>query len=246
MDENLRRGLEAAGLTLAEYDGFTDELITDHEIDLLQKHGIKRPPNVRVARWNQPRVLTPRHKKIIHLAAMGKTTKQIAEEVGMNSETISTLIHSPLFKQKISKAQDSIFNDNARAYVDVLMNKAFGVIEGILEDHDEKSSIRLEAAKFVIDHKIGKAKQTVEHEGSSLLVQFITKLDDERVVKQIQNTPIEPEYVALEVPKEKADEAAATALKVLEKPADAMDNLVESIIGTDFVVGRRDTNGSQS
>lgn len=244
MDENLLSKLEAAGLTLSEYDEFTDELITDDEIDLMQLHEIKRPPNVTVARWEQPRVLTHRHKKIIHLAALGKTQPQIAAEVGMHIATVHKLIRAPKFQKAISKKQDNLFENDAKQYMKTLMNKSYATIEGILEDPEEKSSVKLEAAKYVIDHVIGKATQVVAHTDGSLLNQFLSRLDNQREVIAIQSTPAEPEYVATEVNSQVADEKAATALKILEKEHDAMDTLVDSIIQGDFVVGRRDKNGT--
>jgi len=246
MDDILKERLVAAELTVEEYNGFTDESIEDDEISWMKKHEVKRPPKVSHGRWMQPKELTARHYKMINLAANGSRASEIAEVVGMSLTKTQIFLAAPLVKKKIAARQALIFEDMT-APMKMLFNRAFGTIEAILEDHDEKSSIKLEAAKYVIDHVIGKATQTVKHEGTSLLGEFMKRLDNERaVVEKIKSTPIEPEYVAIEVKKETADEASATALKVLENSKDDMDTLVESIIQKDFVVGRRDKDGSQS
>lgn len=242
--EKLAKALAEAGMTLSEYNELTDESITDEEVQLLRKHAIPRPPKVCTARLTQPAELTTRHKAIINHAALGLTAPQIAEEMGMYIGYVKKLLASPLFKQKIASAQNRIFENNGKAMMGILKNKAFAAIEFILEDDNEKSSVKLEAAKYVIDHHIGKAKQLHEMD-TSLLSDIITKLDSEkhkspeRAVEEIRATPDEPDYVAKDVDKSLADKASATALKVLEKSDDDMDTLVDNIVSGDFVVGRR-------
>lgn len=241
-DELVRR-LDLAELTLEEYHGFTDETVTDSEISLMRKHGIPTPSAVSEGRWVQPIVLSPRHKKIIYLAASGKMPGVIAEEVGMSKVTVLRLLKSPLFKQKIEKKAETLYDAETKSYMKMLMNQAFANIQDILEDPDAKASVKLEAAKYVIDHNIGKAAQTVEV-SSGKLNELIRRLDSERAVKQIEATPDEPAYADAVVSEEIADVAAATALKVLENKVDDMDTLVDRIIEGGLVVGRRDKDGS--
>lgn len=250
--EILKSKLEESGFLLSEYNDFTDEVITDEIITALRDHKIAKPPHVTVGRWVQPRnELTPRHKMVVHLRAMGKTTPQIAEETGFAESTVRNLLASPLVKQKVVKHQDNLFMNDARMHMKVLMNKSFAVVEEILESYEEKASVKLEAAKFVIDHVVGKATQTHEVK-TNLLAEFITKLDVQvshvqQRNERILNTPEEPEYTKVEVDQVVADEESATALKVIAPIRDNMDTLVNSLLGdTDFVVGRRGGGGTDS
>lgn len=244
MDEaKLEKVLSALGITLSEFNELTDELITDKQIlEIKRTLSVTggKPPLVSNSRWAEVFEITPLYNKMIMLAAMGKRPNVIAEELDLSAVRIARLLNSPYVKQKVAAKQDSLFEGGAKMHMKVLINKAFGVFEEILENADEKSSVRLEAAKYVIDHVKGKAVQTHEVRGS-LLADLITKIDNEKIVHEIRETPEEPEYVDVSVNEAEVVEDSATALKLLAPVRDDMDTLVDSLISNKgFVVGKRE------
>lgn len=195
----------------------TDDNITDQTISELKSQGVTRPPNVSFNRWTQPFDLSPRHLMIIQLTVMGLTPKQVASELGYSTGRMDQLLKMPKIKAAVDKKRDEYFGDSKKT-VKALVAKAYKVVDGILDDENEKSSVRLDAAKYVIDQTVGKANQSVTVSGDNLLVDFISKLDQAAKVMR---------------------DVAATEGNLLAAPADPMDALVDDIIDAEFVVGKR-------
>ena len=250
-DEGLIARLAACDMTLSEYESLTDEEFTDIEHKALRENKVPKPPKISDSRWKQPLELTPRHKMVIHLAAMGKNHATISAETGMSQGRVGTFLAAKDIKALVAKKQNNIFENDAKDYMKVLMNKAYAVFEEILDPYsDAKPSVRLEAAKYVTDHVIGKSAQIVEHR-SSVLSEFLQRLDSEKEAKaitmaRITNMPDEPEYVDNVVDAEIIADEVATAKKILETNKDAMDTLVDSLIGDGLVVGKRDKDETKS
>jgi hypothetical protein len=220
--------LKLLGLSEDEWIHLTDLTITDNMIADMRFYGCSRPPLITPDKWGKEvreYEMTPRQKRVIYLSAMGRTPIQIAEELGYSNAGVTNILRKPGVQERIAHQQSVIFQNDMKGWIKTLMTKSYGVIDEILTDHDEKSSVKLEAAKYVIDHVVGKATQNVEVSGN-LLGDLITQLDE------IKNTPIEPSYVAIPVDAGLAD---ATAEKALV----AMDDLVSQLIQTEHTVGKR-------
>jgi len=150
----------------------------------------------------------------------------------MTEKAYYHLVARPEIKALVMHQQDRMFSGNVKGQIKTLMGKAFGVVEHILDDSDEKSSVRLEAAKYVLDQVVGRSTQKVEVSGN-LLIDIMTQLD------QIKATPVEPDYVQLNPTVVETEEAVATAKEILARPKGDMDSLVESLVDSSFVVGKR-------
>jgi len=138
----------------------------------------------------------------------------------------------------VASKQAGLFENNAKSYMKTLMNKAFGVVEDLLETA-EKDSVRLEAAKFVIDHVVGKAVSHHEVKGT-LLVEVMNKLDSmKNVGPTLLATPVEPEYVDVATDPVVVAENAATAKQLVGPVRDAVDTFMESLDFDTSVVGVR-------
>lgn len=173
---------------LAAHDWRAEDYLDleDHELgdDLVNLFRVElklpKPQKVTESTWRTPIELKPRHRKVIHLAALGKTRAIIAEETGYSPAFIDRLLASHNIKRRIRAKQESLFEGDAKMTMKVLMNKAFGTIEEIIEGdggEEIKASTRLDASKFVIDHVIGKATQSVDIKHSTL-AEFMRRLDE--------------------------------------------------------------------
>lgn len=223
-NEELALAQELLSAQSDEYALLTDETITDAQINELKALGIDKPPQVGWPRWMGPKDVKQRHEWIIHLAAMGKTNRQIAREVGMTDSRISLIINTPAVKQAIQLKIKEYFGEDAKAYIKTLAHKGFEVIEGILVDQTEKGTTRLDAAKYVVDHTIGKAQQTVTVQGS-LLSELMIKLDSG--ARDVSTDLLVSELLP------------STEIKPVAPPRDAMDNFVDSLDLEEVVIGKR-------
>jgi hypothetical protein len=233
--------LETIGMTEEEYLALSDTTLGDDLLGELRFCGFEKPPRVSDEAWNRrigEAELSPRQKKVVYLAALGRSNSAIAEELNYDIATVQRIISLPGVRSRIAHKQEMLFQNDVKGHVRTLMNKAYGTLDEILSNDEEKASVRLEAAKYVIDRVAGKATQTVDVK-VSLLGEFMRKLDSqEREVQGILNTPVEPEYVEAEVT-ESVEPVVATAKESLVEVKEDMDNLVDQLVQSDFVVGKR-------
>lgn len=243
--------LEPYGFTAETYVQLNDQTMTDEQMGDFKFIGLPKPPLVSDERWGKrERELTPRQKKVINLLAMGKRNIEVAEETGYTIDGITKILQIPGVRERVAHRQEMLYQHDVKGHIKLLMNKAYGVVESILEDHGEKSSIRLEAAKYVIDHVVGKAGQTITVKGN-LLSDLMTKLDQARDVTL--DVPDEPEYTQIQIDGSVADLAAEIAKNNLAnvqsnidnfvEQTDEFDQLVENLVEKDFVVGKRGAVG---
>lgn len=205
--------LHTLNLTRELYLDLTDDLCREDLVRDLKFAGIPKPPLVSDAHWagRAKQHLTPRRKQAIYLAAMGKSLAFIAEELDYNYASLVRFLNEPDISQIVAHKQEMIFQNNAKGRIKSMMSDAYGVVEHILKDPQEKSSVRLDAAKYVIDHVVGKSTQAIEVKGN-LLSQFMSQLD--QVIDATNNN-------------------------VVEENKSEMDNLVSQIVKTEFIVGKR-------
>lgn len=226
-------GLVAVGITKEQYVELTDETCREELLKDLKFSGVPKPPLVSDAHWagKVKRTFSARRKQAIYLAAMGKSYRFIAEELDYEYDSLVRFLNEPDVVQVLAHKQEMIFQNNAKGKIKTMMADAYGVVEYILRDPQEKSSVRLDAAKYVIDHVVGKSAQAIEIKGN-LLGDLLTQLD------QMVKTAVEPEEPKVEVIDVVATTPVAIATPVAEERPD-MDNLVNQIVKTDFVVGKR-------
>lgn len=235
--------LVAIGLTKEQYVELTDETCREELKGDLKFAGIPKPPLVSDKWWNggKPGVtMTPRRKQAIYLMALGKSYGFIAEELDYNYNTLVKFLNEPEVQQLIAHKQEMIFQNNAKGRIKSLMSDAYDVVDYILKDRNEKSSVRLDAAKYVIDHVVGKSAQAIEIKGN-LLGDLLSQLDEltkmaakdelPKVESVIDVTPSLPEAPP-------ATETVVVSAPLAEERPD-MNNLVSQLVKTDFVVGKR-------
>lgn len=244
--------LDLIEMSLETYESLTDDTITDEQLGDLRYIGSDPPPLLSKKKWNKrvgEKDIPYRHKTVIHMAAQGNNYAAIAEQTGYHIGTVQQIVALPGYKERIAHKQSIIFQNDAKGQFKALFMKAYGVVDEILTDPlgEVKPSVRLEAAKYILDHVAGKADQKVTHE-VSLLGNLMSELDRAKdVTPQLLATPIEPSYVDVpvdEVEVETKTEMAKAVLgtKIASGPAEddiELDSLVDDLVPNSFTVGKR-------
>jgi DNA-binding CsgD family transcriptional regulator len=243
--------LAEIGLTQSEYQELTDETITPDQITDLKEIGCESPPLVVTKKWAKrvkEKSLTPIQTKIVHLTCLGQTPLAIADQLGVSSNYVYIFLRRDDVKLRVAHKQNLMFSNDAKGYIKTLLNKAYATIDGILENEDgeAKPSVRLEAAKYVLDHVAGKANQTVQH-NITVLTDIMNALDQAKDVSpkkvlEIQATPLEPEYVDSNPDDVLVEETVEKAKVNIEPLRDEMDKLADLLVPDEFVVGKRGEN----
>lgn len=198
-----------------------EELLADeqgHGYTLEQLHelrtgGFARPPGVTKSEWESPFKLSSRQEMVIYLSSHGYGPKKIAEETGYSLSRVSDILRVPAIRNLISLKQKEIYGDQPKERLRKMSDKALATLDQILDNEQEKSSLKADVAKYVVDQSVGKATQTHEVKGN-LLNELILRLDAEK------SRDITPDS------------------KKLDKPLDPLEAFVETL-PVDQKVGAR-------
>lgn len=137
--------------------------------------------------------ITPGHRRICQLFAMGLSNKEVAEEVGFTEPRIATLRSNTLMVREIARLQEKVFEETIQDRMKGLGTSALDVLESAVRDETKqfKSSERLSAAQWLIEKLDGKAAQ--KHDiGENLLGVLMDRLDARKTEapKQIEQRDV--------------------------------------------------------
>lgn len=95
--------------------------------------------------------LKTRHREIARLMLLGKTNNEISEMVGITAARISQIKSDPMFVGYLASLEEQCDRQviDVRQRLADISHKALDVVEGLLAD--DKSSIKLAAAKDILD-----------------------------------------------------------------------------------------------
>ena len=137
---------------------------------------------------------------IAYLAAEGQTVPEIAAAVELGEEKVANILLDQAFVLRVKELRQKLYSKDAKKAFDDLLPNAQDLIKKIIENPNTKPHLQFQVAQEVFDRSMGKAKQTVEHEGSLLRAVF-EKMDQKRDNSVIDVTRIiEPELPALANP----------------------------------------------
>ncbi len=191
----------------------------------MRRLGMDRPKGLPVSEWIEPQSLNHRHDEIITLMLRGFSKKRIADVLGMDYNYLVTITNSPMLMKVYyeKRADRDLASSIDRKRVNTYFEDALDTMEKVMLDPREKGNVRADAAKFLIEQAIGKAKQDVEVKGSVLL-DVMHSIQELREAKQ------------------------ATALPAVDKPKSIVDSFVDEFMAeNNFVVGKRsDADGEES
>lgn len=120
-------------------------------------------------------ILKPRHREVARLHALGKTNNQICEKLGYTPSWISTLLSSQPVMAEVDRYRNRLYEQDVITAMKDLGSDSVRVIEEIIRNPAEKSSLRADQARWVLEKLTGKAKQEVNVE-SNTLVAFMDTL----------------------------------------------------------------------
>lgn len=123
-------------------------------------------------------VLSPRHRRLCQLAAMGSSNASICKELGFSSSRMSILLKNPYIAAEVRRLQDKIFEGTIQERMKALTDPALNNIEMVLKDRTNrvKVSEKLSASQWVIEFNGGKPVQKVDI-GENTLSHIMDKLD---------------------------------------------------------------------
>lgn len=137
--------------------------------------------------------LSPRHRQIILMSALGKTQAEICRELGISQSWLSLMLNLPNVKLSIEKLQKDIEGEAVATHVDrlqTLVPRALDRIEDLMDNGVPQDAVRLGAAKDILDRTIPKRtfheeEQTVrlvlEGQNLAALAKVIAEDDDREV-----------------------------------------------------------------
>jgi hypothetical protein len=125
---------------------------------------------------------SPRNEIIYILASNGMKYGAIAQELAISTQTVSRALNLPEAKLRIAYHQERLFGKSVRKRMDALAHKAVDNLTDLLDSHDDKTLAK--ATMYVLDQSVGKAKQTIQHEGS-MISDLIDTINNAREVKEI-------------------------------------------------------------
>lgn len=112
--------------------------------------------------------LKPRHREIARLHAMGKTNNQICEKLGYSQSRVSILLGTPALRAEVDRYRNRLYEQDVITAIKDLGSDSVRVLEEIIRNPNEKSSLRADQARWVLEKLTGKAKQEVTVESNTL------------------------------------------------------------------------------
>ncbi len=218
IDENAQPGIDPTTAS----DELTDANITQEQIDEMMMLCIPKPDKVSWERWQRVKDLKFRHEHVINLAAAGMNQKTISEITGYGLPQISKLLRNPEYKEKINKGVMEIYGEDHKKAVKGLVSKAMIAMDDAVSSGSEK--IRHDAAKYILDHSIGKAEVTITETRTSLSEVIITI--DKMRSDQLRDVGSNP--------------------NLLPKSIDPFDTIIEQVIPKGMVIGKRSNSEGQA
>lgn len=119
--------------------------------------------------------MAPADEEIVALLTEGRTHREVAEQLGISTKTIQRRMGTPAFRDEVERLRRARLAAR-RAKAEALEERAFEVLEGLLESHDDRVSGQ--NARWMLDFA---RKLRLEEENEYLR----SKLDElERVLER--------------------------------------------------------------
>lgn len=123
-----------------------------------------------------PKKLKQRHEFIAYLMSFGLTAREISKRVGMTDGYLSQIMNTPIVKERAESLRRELFGMDPNKGMHTMVKQCLSVIDEVLNNPNEKSALKVDAAFRVLERTHGKPRQIVEVEGS-LLKDLFARLD---------------------------------------------------------------------
>ena len=147
-------------------------------------------------------VLSPRHRKLAHLAAAGWSNTKIAKELGYTDPRVSILLKNQYIQKEVYRLQDKLFEETVKDRLKSMNEKALNHVDYVLTDntHRVKVTEKNDIAKWLLEKTDGKAAQ-VHDVGENMLSVLMDRLDarkTERIIDSEEGETLEIEGKVVE------------------------------------------------
>lgn len=159
--------------------------------------------------------ISARVKAVCHMAAIGFNKKEIAVSLGIPENRIGAVLGSKSAKAQIDKIQHDLFFADPQKMFRTEVPRAFRRVKKVLYGKEARDNDVLKAADMIFDRALGKPKQEVQHEASSIK-QLFEMLDK-------QNAEQKPVVIEATVVKSDIEDASFTEVKPESEAKDDMD-----------------------
>ncbi len=124
------------------------------------------------------RPLSPRHRKLAELFAMGKTNAEVIRELGYSDSRVSILKSNSRIRELIAEISERIYQETISARLKKMAEPALNEIDKCLNDRTNryKENTKQDTAKWVLEKLDGKAIQKHEVSGG-VLIGVMDRLD---------------------------------------------------------------------
>jgi hypothetical protein len=146
--------------------------------------------------------LSPRHRELCRLLALGHTNNEICKILGYVTSRLSILKNSARIRQEVLKLQDKLFDKSIDERIKDLGRDAVDVMEEILIDPQIDILKKESAARWIIEKNVGKPTQQLDVNANVSIGVFMDKLEAMQEVG--------PGIKALEAGEEEVVEVVAT------------------------------------
>lgn len=167
--------------------------------------------------------VSARVKAVCHMAAIGFNKKEIAVSLGIPENRVGAVLSSKTAKAQIDKIQHDLFFADPQKMFRTEVPRAFRRVRKVLYGEKTKDNDVLKAADMIFDRALGKPKQEVQHETSSIK-QLFEMLDKQN---QEQSQAIEVTAKPVQEPIEEAQFKE----KQEEQPKDDIDTWLSENLG---------------
>ncbi len=199
----------------------TDETISQDQINEMKMLGMARPETVSSERWWRIQDVRYEHEFMIHMAASGVPQKKIALELGYADAHVSKVLSTPEVRKQVQDQINEIYGSDIKKALKDRALKAISVVDDVLVS--DKESERASMAKYVLDHTVGKASQDIQVTKTTLS-EFIIQIND---MQSNQLRDVNPNS------------------EVLPKVKDHFDTIIEQVIPSGMVIGKRSGGSSE-
>jgi len=180
----------------------------------MRRLGLPKPQDCHSNQWNSRDEMNHRHETIIELMLAGWPKKRIAETLDFAYYAFIDLTNSETFQAAYKEARKKRRESLDKAVVTALYQDATEVLNKVMMNEDEKGSVRLDAAKYIIDQTVGKPEQKV-HQTGSILHEFMSR------VEELKSRPV------------------SESPDLLVEPKNAIDTFIDEHVPEGFSVGKR-------
>ncbi len=200
----------------------TDENITQEQINDMKMFGLQKPDTVSWERWNMLQSIRYEHEHMIHMAASGIPQQEIAEMLGYDNLHVSKVLRTPEIKAKVEEKIHEIYGEDIKKALRDRARKAVGVVDKILVEGKEAEQASM--AKWVLEHTVGKASQEINVQKTTLS-QVVLQIEQLKQNNQLRDI--------------------GSSTEDLQKPKDHFDTIIEQVIPSGMVVGKRSEESNE-